>query len=496
MANTHTQKETTTYSDMIRKEELGPMLNLDPSGPWEIVSETETGLVMIHYRQDADLETYGALRGVVLDTNVGKIVSCSYPNAPKIVTSSLSVTDGKILLNEQISLNPEKIRLNMGFEGTLIHIFKHGGQVYRSTRKRFDSSKSRWGNGKTFGEIYTELSGPEDNVLFDPTKDYSPYVHTFIMVHPDLLICTKDNIGSGFLVYLGAKRMYSDEQENCPYSIEKVDIELHVPNVVSSFENESSEKRILSPPVLSLEEANKHLLFGFYEGFEGYQYLDNRLLPGEFVILEDTETGMMYRIESPAYAWRCEIRNNNPNLLHRFFELLDYSYLKETHEDIMKYQNMFPFLTPYSVENLKTVLPIVVWPQKEEVVPVGKENKLHNIWQNFLVAMPLSKQNEIIEFHDHLKNKREEVVSWLTELSEKKVEVTEFSKRVQDILNKTKKFALDKIKKGNNIDLKTRKVKNLETLVQENIKNFISKERGSSLYRIIREMDKNKNPIE
>lgn len=501
MANTHNQKETTTYSDMLRKEEIAPMLNLDPLGAWEIVSETETGLVMIHYRQDADLDVYGALRGVVVDTKVGKVVSCSYPHAPKIVTSSLSITNDKVFLSEKIALNPEKIRLKMGFEGTLIHIFKHGGQVYRSTRKRFDSSKSRWGNGKNFGDIYTELAGPEDEVLFDPTKDYSPFVHTFIIVHPDLLVCTRDDVGSGFLAYLGAKRMYPCDLENCPYPIETVDIDLHVPEASTVFSIEK-DKKILSPPVLSLEEANKHLLFGFYEGFEGYQYLDNRLLPGEFVILEDLESGLMYRIESPSYAWRSEIRNNNPNLLHRFFELLDYSYLKNTQEDIAKYCELFPYLTSYDVNSLKNILPIVVWPQKVEnfeessfLVPNSKQEKLHNIWQIFLVAMPISKQAEILEYYDNLVNKREELVSWLVELSEKKTDVTEFSKRVQDLLTKSRKFSLDRIKKGNNMDLKTKKYKNLETLIQETIHNFISKERGTSLYRLIREMDKYKNPV-
>jgi len=81
--------------------------------------------------------------------------------------------------------------------------------------------------------------------------------------------------------------MYSTELGKCPYDLNEVDTDLHVPNTVSLYEAGSETKSIYSPETLSLEEANKHLLFGFYEGFEGYQFLDPRLLPGEFLILED-----------------------------------------------------------------------------------------------------------------------------------------------------------------------------------------------------------------
>jgi hypothetical protein len=38
-------------------------------------------------------------------------------------------------------------------------------------------------------------------------------------------------------------------------------------------------------------------------------------------------------------------------------------------------------------------------------------------------------------------------------------------------------------------------MKSVQTMTQENIRNFLSKEKGPSLYRLIREMDRMKNPI-
>jgi hypothetical protein len=488
-----TQHEVTTYSDMIKKENLSKMLGLEAAGPWEVVSETDNGLSMVHYTEKADLNIFGSLRGVVVDTNNGTIVCYSYPHATKIVTSSLSLENGKLRAGDYL-LNPETTKIKIGFEGTLLHVFKHAGKVYRSTRKRFDASKSRWGNSKTFGDIYAELEGPKDEDLFDPTKDYSPYCHTFILVHPDLLICTRDNVGKGYLVYLGPKQMYSPEADRCPYPIEKVDVELRVPNTSSSLSDEN--KKIYAPELLTLDEANKHLKFGFYDEFEGSIYLDPRLLPGEFLILEDTENKLMYRVESNSYNWRSLMRNNNPNLLHRFYELIDFSYLKNAVEEDTLYTNMFPLLTLYDFESLSRAVtsnPIVVWPQNTEKVlsvPTTRDAKMYNIWQTILISMPLSKQNEIIHYYNILQNRKNEVIMWLNGLSSKSdLDLTKFSKRVQDILTKTKTFAVNKARNE-----KTKKL-NVESLTRENIRNFISKELGSSLYRITREMDRYNNPV-
>lgn len=491
-------KPETTYGDLLIKQVVAPMLGLKETDPFDIVSRNDD-LAMIHYRPDADLDLFGNLRGVVVDLKKGNIVSYSYPNAPQVVASSLESIDGNINLGT-FSLKESQVRIKIGFEGTLIHVFKHAGKVYRTTRKRLDPSKSRWGNSKTFGEIYWELSGPSDEVLFDPTKDYSPYTHSFILVHPDVLVASRDDVGAGYLVYLGPKKMYPTTAEQCPYPIDSVDCKLHVPETTSSNKIIEGNSKIYSPENLTIEEANKHLTFGFYEGFEGYEYLDYRLLPGEFIVIEDTVSNQMFRVESPAYVWRSQIRNNNPNLLHRFFELIDFSYLKK--EDDQKYKEMFPILTMYDMESLKSSGPIIVWPQNTEMdyrilpVPMTKDTKMYNIWQAFLIAVPLNRQTEVLEFYEILTNRRNELIAWVSETSDKlsSINLEEYSKRAQDILVKTRSFAQNRFKKGDNIDPRTKEIKSVDALTKDNIRNFILKEQGNSLYRLIREMDRFKNP--
>lgn len=292
--------------------------------------------------------------------------------------------------------------------------------------------------------------------------------------------------------------MYSIEK--CPYPIDQVDDTLRVPDTTSSdFQNE--ERKVYSPELMTLDQANKHLIFGFYSDFLSYEYLDARLLPSEFVIIEDCETGNMYRIESPGYNWRSTMRNNNPNLLHRFHELLDYAYLKNTEDDTLKYKTAFPILSFFDTECLEKTIensPIVVWPQNTEIeleVPSTKDTKLYNIWECFLITVPISRQKEVVKYYNNLTSRKDEIVEWLDNLSRTEIlDLTIFSKRVQDILVKTKLFAKNKVKKGENIDYKTKEVKSVEALTKDNIKNFISKELGSSLYRILKEMDRFKNP--
>ena len=492
---TVTTTQTKTLNEYLLKKQVAPLIGIDPEGPWSVVSEMD-GLVMLHADPEADINLYRHLRGVVVDLATGQILCTSYPTTPKIVSSVVPVDENGNIKFGQYLLDKDQFRFKIGFEGTMIHVFKAYGKVYRVTRKRMDPSRSRWGNSKTFGEMYWELSGPKDEELFDPEKDFSPYCHSFIMVHPDVLVASRDSVSTGYLVYLGPKQMYSFD--TLLYPLEKVDEYLRVPAMSSRPPESTSTHRIYAPENITLEEANKQLLFGFYEPMNDYTNWDARLLPGEFVILEHIETGDTYRIESEAYAWRSAVRNNNPNLLHRFYELLDYAYLKNNVEDDRKYFAMFPLLTTYDqnmVASWLTTVPLVLWPQlidKKYEVPRTRDTKLYNIWQVMFSVVPLHRQAEVLGFYDHLLRRRQELATWMVGLSSRfsSLDLTEYSKRAQDILVKTRQFAIDRVRRGENMDPRTREFKTVEQLTTDNIRNFLGKELGSSLYRLIREMDR------
>lgn len=520
-----------TSSDSDVKRTIAGILGVENSAAWDIVdSNPEDNLYMVHHKPEADTTQYGQIRGITVDTQAGAIVSRSFGYTPRVVTDQLTIQpDNNMHLVDDLGyehvVDPNRVSIKMGFEGTIINVFKHNGHVYRSTRKKLDPSNSRWGSSETFADMYWSLDGPTDEELFDNNSDYSPYCHIFIMVHPDVQVVSKDNIGSGFLVYLGPKQMWSLDYYECPYKQLQIDGStfegiteeefaqdprpyagwiddtLYVPADIQdmySAETRNVDKTIYSAPSLSMMDANRHLIFGFYNQFPGSELLDRRLLPGEFVVLYLTdETGQttgMIRVESQAYAWRSDMRDNDPNLRHRFYQLLNGSYIRyDTHEGKRRFESLYPSMTPYDKDSIQARIaeygPFTVWPQMpdfDDSVLYNKQGRLNNIWMAFLSAVPLHKQLEVSGYLDELINRRNELVGWLQMLEGQKLDKAEFSRRVLNILSAAKSFAIRQANSGFR-DRRGRKL-SVKELTSNNIQNLISKEEGSSLYRLVKEM--------
>ncbi len=519
------------------RRNISEVLGIENSAAWQIVSsDPEHHLYMVHHKPEANLAEYGQIRGIVVDTEAKTIACRSYGYTPTIVSDQVLIQpgDGNIHLIDDLGLehvvDPARSHFKMGFEGTLINVFKHDGKVYRTTRKRLDPSRSRWGSSKTFMEMYWSLGGPTDEVLFDPQSKDSPYCHTFIIVHPDVLVVSKDNVGEGYLVYLGPKQMWSLDYDESPYKQTQkdgslfpgitqevvnqderpdagwIDPAVHVPKTVSNMgENVSHTPghAIFSPHNLSIEDANKHLLFGFYDPFAGYDKLDRRMLPGEFVIIHQLDesgaiTGML-RVESTPYAWRSGMRDNNPNLLHRFFQLINGSYLRYNNPDgKSRYNSLYPIFEPFDKQSIKEQIlndgAYVVWPQDgpyyDPEYLMDKESRMYNIWLAYLNSVPLHRQKDVSGYLDYLYNKRGELIGWLRSVETRgQLDPTEYSRRMIDIISAARRFARQNVERGHDRNHNGRKM-SIKDLTRDNIRNLVMKEEGSSLYRLIRDMDR------
>ena len=514
---------------------ISEVLGIENSAAWDIVSsDPEHHLYMVHHKPEANLSEYGQIRGIVVDTNAKTIVCRSYGYAPTVVSDQVLIQpgDGNIHLIDELGLehvvDPARSNFKIGFEGTLINVFKHDGKVYRATRKRLDPARSRWGNSKTFMEMYWELGGPTDEVLFDPESKYSPYCHVFIIVHPDVLVVSKDNIGDGYLVYLGPKQMWSLDYNDSPYKqtqkdeslfpgvtqedFEKdprpnagwIDPDVHVPQTVSNMgANTSHTHTIFSPHNLSIEEANKHLMFGFYNEFEGYDKLDRRMLPGEFIIVhkldENGATTGMVRVESTPYSWRSGMRDNNPNILHRFYQMVNGSYLRyDSADGKARYNALYPIFEPFDEASIKDQInndgAYVVWPQDgpyyDPEYLMDKESRMYNIWLAFLNSVPLHKQKDVAGYLDNLYKKRGDLIGWLKMIENRgHLDATEYSRRLIDIIQAARRFAQEKTERGQDRDRRGHK-QSVKDMTRDNIRNLLMKEEGSSLYRLIREMER------
>ena len=382
-----------------KRDIIASILNIENNAEWDVTDFIEEkGLYNVHYGMNVDddiLNDIGNLRGVVVDVNNKKVVCRSFGYTKSVVASDLS--------------EYQDLKVKIGYEGTVIRVFKHDGVVYTSTHKKLNPVRSRWGNSITFLEMYNNLNGPKDE-LFDE-KPYSPYVYTFLVVHPQLLFASKINIEEqGRLVFL--KRFSMDLE-----GIDNIETEPHGDEIVSKlYQNE----------YISVEQGNKHLSTGFYESNNQTNLL---LQNGEFLIGEDSK-GEIYRIMSPAYNWRVNIRQGDSNMYHNYVMLLNFAKISNEQEEL-RYNKMFPRI---NMNDPKVKQLIEELPKIND----GLYNiHIRNIFISFMLSVPNHIYNEAKMYYQRYFNEVRELISWINDIARNGTDIN-ISKDIKDIIFKSK----------------------------------------------------------
>ena len=499
--------------DSTLKSKIANILGIDNSAAWSIIdSDPDNHLYLVHYGETADLNKYGQIRGIVVDEKAQAVVCRSFGYTPTAQTDQLVVSpDGRFHISDiegmEHVIDANMSPIKMGFEGTVIRVFKHNNKVYRSTHRRLDTSRSRWGSSVPFEQMYYDLGGPIDEELFDAKSAYSPYCHIFLVVHPDVLNVSKTPIGGGYIVYLGPKQLWSFDPTECPYkqTTEEgtpigegwdndprpnagwIDNTLYTPTTTTTYPS-GTQPELYSPLNLTLNQANQYLRFGNYTPFDD-STIDPRLRLGEFVVLyklnDQGEISGLLRVQSYSYSWRLEGRNNDPNLKHRLYQLLNASYSPDN------YFNSWPMLTPHNVNYIVSIIkqnPILIWPggSARQAWITNKNERFFNIWMNFLLVVPPHKQLEVALMYPELLQDRNALTNWLLALDESNNLSSlenEGGRRAREIITTAQKLAQQQTNKGTQTQALS-----VHQLTQQNIRGFISKEYGDSLYRLVRLM--------
>lgn len=444
------------------KSNIAKILNVAESPVWEITASNDAQtLHSVHYTESADKAIFGALRGIVVDTQAEKVVAKSYGYTPSVILNELSA--GLTFVDEDGTSHTltEETTIQKGYEGTVIRVFKHGGQVYRTTHRRLDCSRSRWGTSKTFLQMYWDLEGPTDEELFGE-EESSPICYMFILVHPDVLVASRERVGAGYLVYLGHHNMESGDKTTKP--------------------RYQPKPAVVVPEPLSLEEGNHVLQHGHYLPTK---VADPRLGYGEFVILH-FPNNQLVKVCSTAYAYRQSLRDNNSNVVHQFYCLIDKAKL-----DYSTYQTEIPIVTPVDPVALAEELkhgPILEFPQ-ETPNPEWIEwpiNRLENTWMAYFMAVPIHLQPKIVGLFDQVVRERKEVAKWIFDRIYKGGEV---SSRVQFLKDLALRFASEQAKRFrlNPVSYEYKKI------LMSSLNNAMSKENGASLYKLVKEMKAEKS---
>lgn len=485
------------------KKQIASILGIEVSAGWIVQDgDVEKDIYLVHYNVQANMTKFGALRGIIVSLKHKAVIARSFGYTPSATLDELKVgVDGMLRFTDDSGddhvIDMAKAIIKPKFEGTLLRVFKYDGKVYHSTHRRLNANKSRWGRSATFMEMYTQLGGPSDEELFDPNFAFSPFCHLFLICHPDVLCVSKIVLNPGFLVYLGPKQMWTQDDPDFPFKdeLDKVEIGVQTPEVTTELVQGSLEKSLFTPLNLTIEKANQHLRYGFYDTFDDSE-LELRLGSGEAVVLTTVSdkgelNPCLIQIQSTAYSWRLSMRENDSNLLHRFYDLVNFSYLPtEMDEGLTEFTRLFPILTPYPLSQIQRFIkddgPIVVWPngEAETMWMKSKSDNLYNIFMCFLVSVPLHRQLEVSEMYSRLVDSRIELIDWISELEQTQTDVMvspDYSDRIKNIIESARIFVQKSIA--------SKRVSNFSKEIATSIQKLVLQERGPSLYRLTKEMN-------
>lgn len=328
------------------------------------------------------------VRGFITEKESNRVVAVSHHVHKPIILNKNQTIE---------SLGLKNVTFTRGFESTAMRVWYNKGIVHCSTHKRIDPSNSRWGKSQTFTEMYKSLNGPTHE-LFDLTLESSDLMYIFLMVHPSIMIGSLEPPhANGYLVFLGYINIRYPTIMKKPFVL---------------------REDIVIPRDLCIDEVKEHLQFGFQckqmlEMIDGTMLeidtTNQRLQTGEFVIATEwtekpweSPIKAIHQIHSVAYNYRCNFRNNNPNLWHRLFTLST-----DAHLDLNEYNIKYPWISSVMPMDLNGVHTKMNLSAKENVTleQSKSSHRLYNIWNCFMTILPFALKKEVStlihDFHIH-----------------------------------------------------------------------------------------------
>ena len=269
---------------------------------------------------DSD-DTLKRIRGVVFDKQ-GNLVSRTFGATDEYI---INQNDEKLYVDEKDVNDAWKYNgLHMFYseEGTLLRLFCYNGVWYLSTHKKLDAQKSRWGSGKTFGEMFKEGL-------------FSQYL--FSQNFQDFVGCTTDN-------------------DNMEAVYKKFLTKLDVNNTYLFLVKSTKKNRLVCKQV---SDEPQSLYLGYidnntqkYKGRENFSFLscpekiscnivstvknmDHEKYQGIIVFNNDFTQSVKYINQT--YHRGVRLRGNCPSIKFRYLELLHSKAERDIHEFVDLY---------------------------------------------------------------------------------------------------------------------------------------------------------------
>lgn len=460
---------------------------------------------LIHYNVDTINSTKSEdflrrVRGLVIKDN--KVLVESFGYTPTVVLSEMKPDENSDFTFIDTDLQSHFVsKQSMSkdsvyplFDGTLLRVWKHNGNVHISTHKKLNASKSHWGSSQTFTELFKKYTENYFKVedLFDEEKD-EIVCHNFLLVDNDLLICSQVDLGekSGFVLYINS--VNGSLPDDIP------------PKILSVYDVKSTTDTFFKmEPLKTLEDQNKFIKYGFYP-----EELNGEKGEGIVVFQDDR----MIKIVSKSYENRSKIVNNDPNIIHRAWTILTESMYPKSGED--DYLSKFPILSTPSLDELKAIIETKQLKDLSSCKILKDEDftlknnletrnlRLLNALIHYSNSLPISHKISALSCYESILENKTEVIKILCNDCDKYEQGLwgkpnprdlKVFERIQTIIKEAKKYAKNRYSNGERFESMNEK-QLIKKFTKENIRNLINKEYGENMHKIVRVLitSQNKN---
>jgi hypothetical protein len=316
---------------------------------------TEKGLYLLHFdpvniRKTTKNDNVRELRGTIIDINAQAVCCASFGYIPTAVIGD-EVRVKAIFKDNESFTDCDTIEHNLNnfeegyqsilensdftydvfplYEGAMVRVWKHNGELMISSHKKIDCSNSHWGSSSMFKDLFLKYTQGID--LAEHTNEHM--VHYFILMDENLLVCSKFPMTNrkGLVVYVGTRdKMNTDIKKAGWTLIDRLKL-----SALTIDEIHNGTKTFYAPDLITkYSEVSKLLTKGFYDSTAFEQ--SNPLCLGEGIVVSYNEGGKRkhIRVVSSAYKRRSELVDNDPNILHRCYVLLNSALYPKEGEDI------------------------------------------------------------------------------------------------------------------------------------------------------------------
>ena len=347
------------------------VMGVENDDTWNVIDMVDD-LALCHFKYSENSNSN--IRGIIVDTVNECIVAPSFGYHEIFVSDTIEKTESGFVTTDNTFSGDSKIY--KGVDGIILRAFLHKGKFYLSSFKKIDviSSESKLYDTDTYWSMYQKSGGPSSENLFDKTKKYSAFVYNMLVVNEDVLTVSKIPTSECNKVYL----LHTYEvfkKGKCEYNEEDVDW------MPSKFDF------VMSEPI-NLDKANQFLKYGYYPDLD-YMDVPYQAQAGEYVAFYENDENddlKITMVHSRSYHNRFKIKRSMTNLKLRFFQLTNYarSNLKDKN---ITYHEMFPGLVCPPPE--KEFITLKSYQERPSDTFI---DKVFNIWINFVLCLPLSKQ--------------------------------------------------------------------------------------------------------